>query len=156
MIHFNAPVANILCSSVHRRTGHLHFGQIAKWLRDWWYPSVCRPHKVTWILRQPSHLCFCPPPFAKAGDIKTHSSVRPSVHLSVCHKNLNLAHIFWNINDRALIFGMHDLCDKSFLLVPCGDLDLWPTTRSNLLPDWGPQFFEFACIICFAIWPYCL
>ena len=28
---------------------------------------------------------------------------------SVCHKILNLAHIFWNINDTlALIFGMHD------------------------------------------------
>ena len=31
---------------------------------------------------------------------------------------------------------MHDPCDKSFLLVPCGDLDLdlLPTSRSNLLP----------------------
>ena len=42
--------------------------------------------------------CFCPPPFAKAGDIKTHSSVClsvcPSVCQSLCHKNFNLAHIF--------------------------------------------------------------
>ena len=37
------------------------------------------------------------------GDIKTPSFV--------CHKNFNLAHIFWSINDRALIFGMHDPCD---------------------------------------------
>ena len=72
-------------------------------------------------------------------------SVRLSVCLSVCHKNFNLAHIYWSINDRALIFGMHDPCDKSFTLVPCGDLDLWPTSRSNLLPGGGPQFFEFAC-----------
>ena len=40
---------------------------------------------------------------------------------------------------------MHDPCDKPFLLVPWGDLDLWPTSRSNLLPGGGPQFFEFAC-----------
>ena len=74
-------------------------------------------------------------------------SVSPSVCQSVCHKNFNLAHIFWSINDRALIFGMHDPCDKPFLLIPCGDLDLdlWPTSRSNLLPGGGPQFFEFAC-----------
>ena len=92
-------------------------------------------------------------PFAKAGDIKSHSSVRQSIRLSVCHKNFNLTHIFWGINhfnDRTLIFGMHDPCDKSFLLVhvPWSDLDLWPTLRSNLLPDVGPQFFEFACFHC--------
>ena len=94
------------------------------------------------------YLSFCPPPFAKAGDIKTHLSVCPSIGLSVCHKNFNLAHIFWSIKDRALIFGMHDLCYKSFLLVPCCDLDpeLLPTSRSNLLPGRGPQFFEYACI----------
>ena len=92
---------------------------------------------------------YCPPPFAKAGDIKTHLSVclsvRPSVRLSVCHKNFNLAHIFWSINDRALILGMHDHCDLPYLLVPCSDLDhdLWPISRSNLLPGGGPQFFEF-------------
>ena len=39
-------------------------------------------------------LFYCPPPFAKAGDIKTHSSVCPYVCLSVCHNNFNLAHIF--------------------------------------------------------------
>ena len=73
-------------------------------------------------------------------DIKTHSSVP----LSVCHKNFNLAHIFWSINDRALIFGMHDPCVKPFQLTPCQDLDLWPTSRSKLLPGGGPQFSEFA------------
>ena len=78
-------------------------------------------------------------------------SVGPSVCLSaspsVCHKNFNLAHIFWSVYDRALIFGMHDPCDKPFLLIPCGDLylDIWPTSRSNLLPGGGPQFFKFAC-----------
>ena len=101
-------------------------------------------------------LC-CPPPFAKAGEIKTHSSVCPSVRLSftlsVCHKKINLAHIFWSINDRALIFSMHKPCDKSFRFVPCGDLDLWPTSRSNLLPGGGPQFFEFACFICWLFVP---
>ena len=79
----------------------------------------------------------------KRGTLKL---IRPSVSLSICHKNFNLAQIFWSINDRALIFGMHDPCDKPFLLIPCGDLDLWPITMSNLLPGGGPQFFEFACI----------
>ena len=66
-------------------------------------------------------------------------SVSPSVCQSLCHKNFNLAHIFWSINDRALIFGMHDPCDKPFLLILCGDLDLdlWPTSRSNLFPGGG-------------------
>ena len=72
-------------------------------------------------------------------------TVCQSVRPSVCHKNFNLAHIFWSINDRALIFGMYDPCDKPFLLIPCSDLDLWPTLRSNLLPGGGQQFFEFAC-----------
>ena len=65
---------------------------------------------------------------------------------SVRHKNFNLAHIFWSINDRALIFGMHDPCDRPFQLTPCLDLDLWPTSRSNLLPGGGPPFSEFACL----------
>ena len=67
---------------------------------------------------------FCPPFFAKAGDIKIHSSVCPSIPPSVCYKNFNLAHIFCGINDKALIFGMHDYCDKLYLLVPCCDLQL--------------------------------
>ena len=66
--------------------------------------------------------------------------------MSAYHKNINLAHIFKSINDRALIFGMHESCDKPFLLVSWGDLDLWPSSRSNLLPGAGPQFFEFACL----------
>ena len=83
-------------------------------------------------------------PLTKAGDIKSHSSVRPSVH----HKNFNLAHIFWSINDRELIFGMHDPCDRPFQLTRCRDLDLdiWLTSRSHLLPGGGPQFSEFACL----------
>ena len=50
----------------------------------------------------------------KAGDIKTLSSVCPSV----CHKIFYLAHIIRSVNDRALIFGMHDPCDKPFPLAP--------------------------------------
>ena len=87
-------------------------------------------------------LC-CPPLSRKRGDIKSHSSVCPSVHQSVCHKNFNLAHIFWIIKDRALIFGMHDPCVKPFQVTPCFDLDLWPSSRSKLLPGGGPQFSEF-------------
>ena len=52
------------------------------------------------------------PAFAKA--LGTLNLIRPSVRPSVCHKNFNLAHIFWSIKDRALIFGMHDPCDKPF------------------------------------------
>ena len=94
---------------------------------------------------------FCPPPFAKAGGIKSQSSVRPSLRPSVplsVTKNFNLAHIFWSINDRALIFGMHIPCDWPFQLTPCSDLDLdlWHISRSNLLPGGGPQFSEFACL----------
>ena len=33
----------------------------------------------------------------------------------------NLAHIFWCINYRTLIFGMHDPCDKPFQYAPCRD-----------------------------------
>ena len=42
---------------------------------------------------------------------------------------------------------MHVPCDKPFQLAPCRDLDLdlWPFSRSNLLPHGGPQFSEFAC-----------
>ena len=93
-------------------------------------------------------MTFCPRLSWKRGTLKLiRPYVSPSVCQSLCHKNFNLAHIFWSINDRALIFGMHDPCDKPFLLIPCGDidLDLWPTSRSNLLPGGGPQFFEFAC-----------
>ena len=105
----------------------------------WWDRMKTKLSKV---------LPYCPPPFAKAGDIKTHSSICLSVSPSVCHKNFNMAHIFWSINDRALIFGMHDPCDKPFLLIPCDDLDLWPTSRSNLLPGGGPQFFKFYGLYC--------
>ena len=97
-------------------------------------------------------LFYCPPLSRKHGDIKSHSSVRPSVCLSVClsvcHKNFNLGHNFCTITDRALILGMCVPCDKTFPVVPCRDLDgdLWPSSRSNLLPSGGPQFSEFACL----------
>ena len=59
----------------------------------------------------------------KRGDIKSHSSVHPSVCLSVCHKNFNLGLNFCTITGRALILGMCVLCDKTFPMVPCCDLD---------------------------------
>ena len=81
-------------------------------------------------------------------------SVRPSVCLSVCHKNFNLGHNFCTITDRALILGMCVPCDKTFPVVPCRDLDgdLWPSSRSNLLPSGGPQFSEFACLNFTVLW----
>ena len=100
-------------------------------------------------------LC-CPLLSRKRGDIKSHSSVCPSVRPSVCpsvclsvgHKNFNLGLNFCTITDRALILGMCVSCDKTFPVVPCRDLvgDLWPTSSSNLLPSGGPQFSEFACL----------
>ena len=49
------------------------------------------------------------------------------IYPSVCHKKINLSNIFWIINDRALISGMYDPCDKLSQFVPCFDLDLWPS-----------------------------
>ena len=63
---------------------------------------------------------FLSPAYRESEGIKTHLSVCPSVHL----KNLNLAHVFWSINDGAMIFGMHDPYDKPFQYTPCRDLDL--------------------------------
>ena len=83
--------------------------------------------------------------------VRTLNLIRPSVPLSVClsvcHKNFNIGHNFCTITDRALILGMCVPCDKTFPVVPCRDLDgdLWPSSRSNLLPSGGPQFSEFAC-----------
>ena len=43
---------------------------------------------------------------------------------------------------------MHDTCDETFQFAPWHDLDLWPTSRSKLLPSGGPHFSEFACCYC--------
>ena len=80
---------------------------------------------------------FVPGLSRKRGTLKL---IRSSVCPSIGYKNVNLAHVFWHINDRALIFGIHDPCDKPFLLLPCGDLDLWSTSRSNLLPGGDHKF----------------
>ena len=45
--------------------------------------------------------------------------IRPSVYWFVCpsfvcHKNFNLAHIFWRIKDMTLMFGMNGPWKKSF------------------------------------------
>ena len=61
---------------------------------------------------------YCPRLSRKRGTLKL---VCPSVRLSVRHKNFTLAHIFWSINARALIFGMYDPCDKPFQFPPCHD-----------------------------------
>ena len=72
---------------------------------------------------QPVSISNCPPLSRKRGDIKSHSSVRPSLCLSVRHKNFNLGHNFCTITGRALILDMCILCDKTFPMVPCCDLD---------------------------------
>ena len=78
----------------------------------------------------------------------TLNLIRLSICPSVRHKNFNLGHNFCTNTGRALILGMCVLCDKTFPMVPCCDLDrdLWPTFRSNLLLSGGPQFSEFACL----------
>ena len=100
---------------------------------------------------QSSLSVFLSPAFAKALGHEISFvclSLCPSVRLSVCHKNFNLGHNFCTITDRALILGMCVPCVKTFPVVPCHDLDgdLWPSSRSNLLPSGGPQFSEFACL----------
>ena len=50
-------------------------------------------------------------------------SVCPSVPRSVCHKHFNLGHNFCTITGRALILGMCVLCDKTFTMVPCSNLE---------------------------------
>ena len=115
--------------------------------------SVCRQVPLTSIIyfRHPFNFLsgFIVPRFRESvGTLNLiRPSVRPSVCLSVCHKNFNLGHNFCTITDRALILGMCVPCDKTFPVVPCRDLDgdLWPSSRSNLLPSGGPQFSEFAC-----------
>ena len=68
---------------------------------------------------------FVPCLLRKWGTLKLiHLSLCLSICPSLSHKNFNLPHIFWSINYRALIFGMHDSCDKPFLLVPWP----WPLT----------------------------
>ena len=124
------------------------FEKLEPWLL---FNDGCRPASVLvfWQLL----LCVFVPRFREsAGTLNLiRLSVRPSVPLSVCpsvrHKNFNLGHNFCTIIGRALILGMCILCDGTFPMVPCRDLDgdLWPTSRSNLLPSGGPQFSEFAC-----------
>ena len=63
------------------------------------------------------------PVFAKAGGGGAFKLIRPSVCLSIT-KNFTLADIFWSFNDTALIFGMHDLCDKQFQLAMTLTFDL--------------------------------
>ena len=46
--------------------------------------------------------CFIVPRLSrKRGTLKL-------IRLSLCHENFNLTNIFWSINNRALILGMHD------------------------------------------------
>ena len=87
---------------------------------------------------------FVPCALAKEGDIKTHS-----FHLSVHHKNINLAHhIFWSINEILLIFGTHDPCDKPFQVAPCYDFYHLPISRWHLFAVRGTTILQ----IC--LWKY--
>ena len=63
----------------------------------------------------------CPPLLRKRGDIKSHSSVCPSV----CHKNLNLSHNFWTIRGRAFIFHVYIPYDEAFPFIPTF-FTVWP------------------------------
>ena len=57
--------------------------------------------------------------FVFSQERETLKLIHLSVRQSVRHKNFNLVHIFWSINDRALIFGMHDPCAKPFQFAAC-------------------------------------
>ena len=94
----------LLCKPRAWQLHHCHSLQL-EWLnheesnREYWFWT--RKRSLTLIIV---------PPFAKAGDIKTHSSVP----LSVCHKNFNLAHIFWSITDRAWYLACMILVSSPF------------------------------------------
>ena len=105
------------------------------------------------IVRAHLLLYFCPPPFAKAGDIKNHSSICPSVCLSVSVTKT----LTWLISSDVLMIEHWYLACKIFVTSPLHwyhvvtlTLTLWPTSRSNLLPGGRPQFFEFACCFYYA------
>ena len=80
------------------------------------WPTMSLPfnHKFYGILSQSEEteegniLSYCPLCFWKEREIQTQSSV--------CHKNSNLTNIFWSINYRDLIFGMHDSLGQSLLI----------------------------------------
>ena len=83
---------------------------------------------------------------AKARDIKSHSSVCPSVCLSVT-KTLS-----WLISSVVLKIEYWYLACM-ILVTRLFHWHHWPWpltfSRSNLLPRGGPQFSEFACWSCF-------
>ena len=56
-----------------------------------------------------------------------------SVILSPPPKTLNMSRIFFSVDSGALIFGIHNPCDKTFELVHCFGLDLWLSSMSDLL-----------------------
>ena len=90
--------------------------------------------------------CYCPPCFSKRGG-HSNSFIRPSVPLSLCHKNFKV-HIFSNLMNRGLIFGTHVPRDKPFWLAPCHDLGLHfsHVSRSNLLQRGRLQFCKIASL----------
>ena len=75
-----------------------------------------------------SHQQFCPPCSCKSG-----GHLNSFVCLSISHKTLTWT-IYWSIDDRAFIFGTHMIpCDKTFPMVKCFELDLWPTSISSIV-----------------------
>ena len=95
---------------------------------------------------------YCPPPFTKAGGIKTHSSVGPSLcpsvrpsvtktlTLLISSEVLMIEH--WYFSCMILVTSPFNWHHDATLT-----LTFLPTSRSKLLPGGGPQFSEFACII---------
>ena len=77
-----------------------------------WHHSCCGV-KCSCYMSQ----IFLSPWFSKSGGHQNSF-----VGLSVGHKNLKLADIFWSISDKPFLFVMHDPCDKPCLLAPCHDL----------------------------------
>ena len=97
---------------------------------------------------------FCPRTLRNYGGHK-NQFVRPSIGLSVrpsvCHKNSNLAHIFWSVKDITLMFGMSYPWKKSFQLAPWRDFnfDLNFFQGNLFCPPGGQQLSEFACKVYF-------
>ena len=97
------------------------------WLNSWLAEQEVRgsiPRLATWI-SEIGYLLLLSRNMAEIPLKRRKVSIQPTVPPSVCHRNFNLAHIFWSINEWGLIFSMCYPCDKPFQLATCHDRDLY-------------------------------
>ena len=82
----------------------------------------------------PVYFCELPHPGVF---VWTLASPRISVNFHIPTYFYELWHLRVRSDGRASIFGRHFLWDQTFLMVPCRDFDLWPTSSADLsLASW--------------------